>query len=78
MRPLLRPARGAAEGSRPTVYGGRSGIGQGRNMIRPEGRRLRSPPAVLPYANERIFMRRHYMWGSTIGPGEGLSGLSSV
>jgi hypothetical protein len=65
----------AAEGPRPTADGGRSGIGQGRKMIRPEGRRLRSPPAVLPYASERIFMRRHYMWGSTIGLGEGLSGV---
>src|SRR5688572_11087938 len=59
----------AAEGSAP--YGGRREIRNrpGRNTIRSEGRRLRSPTAFVSYASERIFMR------PALGHGAELSGV---
>ena len=66
----------AAEGSRPTADGGRFGIGQ--DVIQSaRGRRIRFPPAVLPYASGRIFMLHHDMWVSAIGPGAGRRALSA-
>jgi hypothetical protein len=62
-------------GRLPTADGGRSGIDQVRNTIRAEGRRLRSPPAVLRYARWRIPVRHHFTRGRAIGHGAGLSGV---
>ena len=58
-------------------YGGRREIRNrpGRNTIRSEGRRLRSPTAFVSYASERIFMRHHDMWVAALGHGAGLSGV---
>jgi hypothetical protein len=38
-------------------------------------RRLRTPPAVIPFTGERIFMRHHDMWVPALGLGAGLSGV---